>query len=277
VAVFADAPGVAGMLLAIAMLTKPQPIFVAPVIVATLGARRGPFMRLLARFTGGGLLTAGVVVAPVVARGAWSNLVQALGRLATHDMLSGQAANIWWLFTYALRVKDVWGEWGPTLAITQRLRILAISRAVALGYPNARAVGLVLVGAAIAAAVWRARRASSLAAAAALTGWTAWAYAVLAAQVHENHIVLAVPLVSLAAGLDARFRPMGWTVSIIAAVNLYLFGGFGLTWPPVDRLATVIDASVLLAVVNVAAFLWFALNKGTGVFSAGPPTDTPSA
>jgi len=89
-------------------------------------------------------------------------------------------------------------------------------------------------------------------------GLTAWAYALLAAQVHENHLYLAVPFLAVAAGLDRRYASLCWTVSIIATLNLYLFEGLGLGWPPlVDRSATVVDASVLLAGVNVVAFVWF--------------------
>lgn len=276
-AMFANAPGLAGVLLSAAILTKPHPIFVAPVIAAALLTRpAASWRRGAARFLVGSGLTSLAIVGPVIVRGAWPNLVQAVGRLATHDMVSAQAANVWWLFTYVLRVLDVWTEWGPGPAIAQRLRILAISRVIALGYPNPRVVGLILVGLAILLAMWRMRRARSVAEGAALVGWTAWAYAMLAAQVHENHLYLAVPFLAVAAGLDRRYSSLCWTVSIIATLNLYLFEGLGLGWPPlVDRSATVIDASVLLAGVNVAAFVWFTLARRTGPFSS--PPDTPSA
>jgi hypothetical protein len=221
--------------------------------------------RALARFATAGTVTAAVILVPIVIRGAWWNMLTGVRRLAMYDMVSAQAANVWWLVTYVLRVSDVWRKWGPALALTQRLRILGITRVVALGYPNPRIVGFGLVGAAIVAAGWRISRAPSLAVAAALVGWTTWAYAVFAAQAHENHLLLAVSLFSLAAGLDRRFRPMCWTVSIVAAINLYLFGGFGLSYPPIDRLTTVIDASVLLAVVNVGTFFWFTLNRKNGL------------
>jgi hypothetical protein len=280
IAVFADAPGLAGGLIAAAILTKPQAIFVAPIIAAALFARRTPpIERSLARFASVGAVTAAVILAPVVIRGAWWNMWAAVRRLAMYDMVSAQAANVWWLFTYVLRVMDVWREWGLANAIMQRLRILALTRVIALGYPNPRLVALILVSSAIIAAGWRVWRVPSLAVAAALTGWTAWASALFAAQAHENHFFLAVSLFSLAAGLDRRFRAVCWTVSLIAAINVYLFGGFGLTYPPIDRSVTFIDASVLLAVVNVGAFFWFTLNKGTGLFSTCDPpnADTPFA
>lgn len=270
VAVFADAPGVAGALLAAAILTKPQPLVAGPVIAAALVARRAiPRVRALATFALSGTLTGAVILAPLVIRGAFWNMWTAVRRLAMYDMVSAQAANAWWLVTYVLRVMDVWREWGPTLAIGQRLRILAITRVMALGYPNPRVIGAILVGLAVLMAAWKIRRAPSLAVAAALTGWSAWAYQIFAAQAHENHLFLAASFLCLAGGLDRRFRAACWTASAITFVNLYLFGGFGLTYPPIDRSLTFADASVLLAAVNLGVFSWFTLSRKTGLVLVG--------
>jgi hypothetical protein len=257
VAIFVDAPGAAGALLAASILTKPQPVFLMPVIAAALLLRhaRG-LVRATVAFATGGIATAAVILAPVVARGAFWNMYTGVRRLAMYDMLSAQQANAWWLFTYYLRVVDVWHEWGGWNAIEMRLRIINISRVEALGYPNPRLVGFTLVGLVIALAAWRMRRVPSLAAAAAVTGWAAWGYAVFATQAHENHLFLAVPFFALAAGFDRRYVPVFGLVSAITFINLYLFGGFGLTVAPIDRLATGIDASVLLALVSVGGFVW---------------------
>ena len=251
----AGAGWLAGTLAAVAVFTKPQAIFVWPVIgVILISRHRG--WRPAVEAVCGASLTSAVALLPYVARGSWANIVQALGRLATHDMLSANAANVWWIFTWILRVIDVAAEWGWWRALSQEVRILAISRAIALGYPNARIVGTVLVAIACGWAAWRARRAS-LAKAAALTGWSAYAYALLAAQVHENHLYLAVPFFAVAAGIDRRYRAMLWWVSAIFTLNLLLFYGFGRGLPsPVDRHWTGIDASVLLAFVSVGVFVW---------------------
>jgi hypothetical protein len=262
VAAFVGAPWVAGILLAVSILTKPNPVYVAPVIAAvvlrgiTTGAASSA-IRALVRFAAGGVAASVAIVAPVVLRGGWTNLVQALGRLVATDVLSGQAANFWWLFTYVVRVMDVWAEWGPRAAILMRVRILAVTRAVALGYPNPYVVGFVLVGTCVALATWRTWKSRSLAIAAAAAGWAGWAYSLFATLVHENHMYMAIPFLCIAAGLDRRFRAMCWTASIVSAINMYLFGGFGLDVPPIDRSITWLDASVVLAVVNLAAFLWF--------------------
>jgi hypothetical protein len=251
----AGAGWVAGVFAAIAVFTKPQVIFLCPVIGAILlPGRRGWRPALEAALSSS--LVSAIVLLPYVARGAWANIVQALGRLATHDMLSANATNFWWIVTWMLRVLDVSGEWGWWRAISQEVRILAITRATALGYPNARVVGMVLVTAACGWAAWRARRAS-FAGAMALAGWSAYAYALFAAQVHENHLYLAVPFFTVAAGLDRRYRAVLWWVSGIFALNLLLFYGLGRGLPnPLERGWTGIDASVLLAFVSLGVFGW---------------------
>jgi hypothetical protein len=254
----AGRPWLTGVLAAITLLTKAQAIFVLPVIAAALiwrpSGSRGRTVGSAALAFG---VTSGLVLLPFIVRGAWANLLQALGRLGTHDMLSAQAANVWWIFTWVLRVRDVLGEWGWWRALTQELRILAISRAVDLGYPNARLVGVAIVGPAIGWAVWRVRRDPSLASSALFAGWCAYAYALFAAQVHENHMHLAVPFLAVGAGLEASYRRIFWTVSAIVALNMYLFYGLGQGWPPViARSWTLVDMTVVLSLVNVAVFAW---------------------
>jgi len=244
-----------GLLVAVAVLTKAQAIFTVPAIAMIL-YRRTMRIGALAVGAAAGVVTSGIVILPFVVRGAWTNLVQALGRLATHDMLSAQAANVWWIFTWVLRVLDVGREWGWWRAISQEVRILAISRADALGYPDARIVGLGLTALAIGWACWQLRRDVTIGRAAAVAGWCVYAYAMLAAQAHENHWYAAVPLFALAAGADRRYRSVFWAISAIAALNLYLFYGWGDGSPPiVSRAWTGVDMTVLLSVVNVGVFV----------------------
>jgi hypothetical protein len=82
--------------------------------------------RLAAAALAGGI-TGGLLVAPYVARGAWSNLTLALGRLAAQDMISGQAANVWWIFTWVVRLLDRVPDLGLRAALSQEIRVLAIS------------------------------------------------------------------------------------------------------------------------------------------------------
>ena len=77
------------------MLTKLQAIFVAPVVGLALldvrESRRGlRVLTPLVRAGGAAVLTAGLVLAPMVAAGAWANFRQAMASFSRHDMLSGQ-------------------------------------------------------------------------------------------------------------------------------------------------------------------------------------------
>lgn len=272
-AVFTARAWLAGPLLALAVLTKAQALFAAPVIVAALiwrtGADRVP---VLARAAAGAALVAIVGLLPFVARGALPNIAQAVGRLATHDMMSGNAANLWWIATWILRVLDVAGEWGWWPALTQQVRILGITRAIALGYPNPRAIGLILVALSAAWVMWRMRKVRTLADGAVLAGWLAFAYAQLAAQVHENHLYLALPFLALAGGLDRRYRIMFWWVSGVFAANLLLFEGLGRGMPAwLDRRWTGIDTTVLLAAISVGLFAWMTARLWSGTPSPSTP------
>jgi hypothetical protein len=94
---------------------------------------------------------------------------------------------------------------------------------------------------------------------AALGGFTTHAYATLSAQVHENHLYAAVPLLALAAAGRRAFRPVLVAVSAIFALNLNLFYGFGEgVGYALPRRITVIDATVVVAILNCVAFVWHA-------------------
>jgi hypothetical protein len=273
----------AGALIAVAILTKAQAIFAAPAVFVALiwlrwspgpsgpgnqqpplglkaqgstGTTTGGRVLQVVRFAAGGLAVTAAAVLPIALRGAWANMVQALGRLGMHDMVSGQALNVWWIVTWIARSIDSL-DMGWRRAFTEPVRILAISRFVEVGYPNPRPIGVVLVAAAILWACWRMRRATSRAAWTFTGGWCAYAYAMLGAQVHENHFYLAVPLLIAAAAVDARLRAVSIAISLMVAFNLYVFYGFGTSWSPaIDRAWTGVDVTVIAAAINVALFAW---------------------
>jgi hypothetical protein len=111
----------------------------------------------------------------------------------------------------------------------------------------------------IAWAIWIARGVRSLGLAAAVAAFCVHAYVVLAPQVHENHLIAAVPLLAIAASLDRRFRPMLRAVSAVLTMNLYLFYGVTGEGPaPIARTLTGIDTTILLAVANCTLLAWFA-------------------
>ncbi len=251
------APEWAGASLAIAMLTKPQALLVAPILA--LGAWRTGGTRALAAAAAGGLITAGVILLPYALVGALPNVWLAFGSFyARRDILSGYAANIWWIVNYALRA---WyqipqlGWIGAFLAPVRR--ILAVSTFQERGFPNPRPLATSLVLLTSAWSLWRIRRSSDLAVHALGAAFIVHAFFVLSVGVHEHHMMLAVPLLALAAALRPSIRPLFWTVSLIVTLNMNLFYGIGLGlgWS-VPRGLLLVDLSVVLSVANIAALVW---------------------
>ena len=258
-------PFASGALVAAATLTKPQGVVLIPAAMLALlaaGSSRA-ILRECVAFASGGVLVTAAVVGPIVAVGGLPNLVLAMSRLAHHDMLSGNATNLWWIIGYVLRVIYAVGDMGTWGAITMRTRILAISRVLELGYPNPRVIGTALTIAAAMWALWTARRVRGWVLLSAVGAFLMHAYATLASQVHENHLYAAVPLLVLVAAQKPRYRPILWAVSAIFFLNLNLFYGISeyayRGQYVIPRNITVIDLSVLVSVANCAVLAWHAV------------------
>ena len=250
-------PTLAGAAFAIALLTKPQAILLAP-ILALAAWRLGSYRGVGLAAAGGAVATA-LVVLPFALVGALPNMWLAFGSFyARRDILSGNAANLWWIVTYVLRA---WyqiprmGVLGAYLAPVRR--ILAISTLEEIGLPNPRPFGTVLVLGASAWGLWRMRDARDLARHALGAAFVVHAFFVLGVGIHEHHMMLAVPLLALAAALRPGLRPLFYVVSAIVALNMNLFYGlgYGFGWR-IPRGLLVIDLSVLLSAANVAALMW---------------------
>ena len=177
----------------------------------------------------GGAATTALVVLPFALAGALPNMWLAFGSFyARRDILSGNAANLWWIVTYVLRA---WyqiprmGALGAFLAPVRR--ILAISTVEEIGLPNPRPFGTVLVLGASAWGLWRIRHARDLALHALGAAFVVHAFFVLGVGVHEHHMMLAVPLLALAAALRPWLRPLFYVVSAIVALNMNVFYGLG--------------------------------------------------
>ena len=239
----------AGAALALTALTKLQIALILPV-VGLLILHRAPRDRWwrapLAVAAGAAAVTA-IVLAPFIRIGALPNLIQGAGRAFHHDMLSAEAVNVWWIFTWILR-----RSW------TDSVRILGISRAVALGYPNPRLIGTAIAGSVMLWACWRARRAP-LPVALAAGAFAIHAYTLFSVQVHENHFYLALPLIAAAGAVLPQMRAPYALASAICFLNLLLFQGFGHDFATPPRTFTIVDATVLLSFVNIGAFAWHAI------------------
>ena len=284
-------PLLAGVLIAASVLTKAQGIFVAPAVALAIWATGAPDRRIarLSAAAAGGIATAAVIIAPVVVAGGWPNMVQALGRLATHDMLSANAPNLWWLIGYLLRAWYSMHDLGVWAALTAPAKILGIQRVIEIGYPDPRTIGIALTLAATAWALWTAGKSASQSAVrnpqsaldvwllAGLAGFLVQAYATLSAQVHENHLFAAVPLLVLASAGRRAFLPIAAGVSAIVALNLNLFYGFGDgIGYALPRAITVVDLTVILALVNCFLLSWHARVLTSACSTAAAPRPAPA-
>lgn len=279
---------VAGALIAAAILTKAQAVFVLPAVALPLvightsdvHPRRIWCASDVPRMVLGGATVVVAVTLPVVAAGGLPNMIQALSRLATHDMLSADACNLWWIVGYVVRAKASMHDLGAWTALTMPTRILGISRLIELGYPNPRIVGLAMTATASGWALWTARRARDLSLVAALAAFLVHAYSTLAAQVHENHLYAAVPLLVLASTGARALRGIAVGVSAVVALNLNLFYGFGNgVGYALPRGLTIVDATVVLAVMN-CALLWAharALRRACSRADASRPGPAPAS
>jgi hypothetical protein len=253
-----------GVLLALAVLTKPQAIFIAPVVALALLAGPGPgrtfrTLKAMALGSGGAALSAAFVLGPVVSAGAWANFRQAMLSFGRHDMLSGQAANLWWIVTYVMRAIYAVPDLGVAGAIFSPVRRpLGISTIVGLGYPNPRLAASLAVVVAAAWGLWAGRKVRDFPRLALLGAWVCYSYFMLAVQVHENHFFMILPLLALTAAVVPEWRRLFWILSVIFALNLYLFYGLGeRVGFGVSRRITGLDATVWLSIANVAAFIGF--------------------
>ncbi len=264
VAANAEYAWLSGVLLSIGVLTKPQGIFVAPaILVALLRTRRGARERL-ATFFAGTTTAAAIIVLPFLGAGTLRAMMRGLTSLVTDGTLSAQAANVWWLLAYGIRVTRRFAIVGAPAFFVQS-RILQLSDVLTVHSPVAFASGARIVAAGgwscvallVAWAAWRARAHNDFTTTVALAAFTVHAYFMFAVQVHENHMIFALPLLALIVGDRASYRRLFVVLSAIVLLNLYLFYGFdGQSGASAPRAAALVDATVLLAAANLAAFVW---------------------
>ena len=107
--------------------------------------------------------------------------------------------------TWIIRASHATRDLGAWAAWTRPVRILGIRRVVELGYLNPRPFAAAMLIIVAAWAICRARRGDVVLVLAA-GALAVHAYFVLAVQVHENHLYLAVPLLA-----GFRGRPRGDT------------------------------------------------------------------
>ena len=252
-------PWVAGALWTAAVMTKPQGVLIAPAVALALwnaGDGAVAVKRLTAALAASGIAAA-LLVAPLVATGSVYFMMRSVAVLAGHDMLSALACNLWWVVSYLFEAAAVRGQ-GWRVALFAHPTILTHAYAIERGFPHPRIIGALLLAAAVCWSLKTAVRARDLGLHAALAAFLVDAYFTLSVQVHENHFVLVLPMLVLAAALRPVFAPVLAALSVSFALNLYLMFGSSGDGPPSAILSTGIDATLLLALVNCALCGWLA-------------------
>jgi hypothetical protein len=244
------------LFLALSCLTKPQGVFIVPVLAAAFWAEGG--WRLLYRCSARFLFFFLVPLLPYIVSGRLLAPVAAILRGAIYPALSAQTANIWWLIGPAVQAAED-RSMAPWLGIIDMVPQSEF-RALAGYDPIWLSLTALLVFTAINLR-WLVtqlrhgeRRAIFWAAALQVYGYT-----MLALFVHENHLfaflVYSAPLLAVPVGL---YRRAYWGLSVIYALNLYLFDGFGQGIEAFHhwvRSLFVVDLTVLVSLANVGIFI----------------------
>lgn len=238
-----------GAALATAILTKPQALAIAPVVVM-LAAREGGFVR----FSGAGLLMTAVITAPFLVAGQIGRVVQQYLHITEFDpVLAANAHNFWWLVSGG-------HGWQPDAA--------------GFGPVSFRGVGLLLfAGATLLSAllVWRERRMVYLAA-----SYQSLAFYMLNTEIHENHSLAMFAPLAIAAALDRRVWWLYGAFAFTALANMALHDPALLTWagyPDIKEGAALAMPRWLNALAQIllfGAFTWKLIRH----LRLGEPNDT---
>ena len=253
-------PWLSGALFAAAVTTKPQALFVGPVVALALwNAGGGAGLARVRAGVAAAAIAAAVIAAPVVAAGKTYYMLRSVAVLAGHDMLSALAFNLWWIVGYLFTAAAARAG-GVGAALLTPPEIVTHGYVMARGFPNPRLIALPLLAVAVVWALTAARDARDLGLHAALGAFIVVSYVTLSVQVHENHFFLALPLLAIAASLRPAFKPVFAALSLSFALNLYVLFGLRGNGAPASVLTfTGIDLSVPLAAINCALFGWFAV------------------
>jgi len=254
------APLAAGIFGGLAAGLSPAGALVLPalaVAVRSLGRRLG-----VTRAASGAVLGAAIALSPLALGGRLGHAVTAMREFYLRgDLLSVYALNLWWILSWANGVRHLLPHAKPLAALRLMTEPVAIPKSLTIAGRKIPLPHPPLLAAA-AAAIWCLRacwntlgsiRLSLHAALAALTVHIAY---VLLIGMRPSQ-VLEVPLLALAGALEPALRPLFCIVTVIVALNVTLFDGVGggTRWA-IPRGITFIDASVIVAAVNVIALFW---------------------
>jgi len=244
------------LFLALSCLTKPQGIFLVPVLAAAVWAEGG--WRALGRFASRGTLFFLLPLLPFILAGRLLAPAAAILRGSIFPALSAQTANVWWLvgpFVRALASHD-WSALRGELGMVPQGEFAALA-----GFSPAWLSLPALTVFTVANLYFMIRqiRAGNPFALFWAGALQVYGYTMLALFVHENHFyaffVYAAPLLAL--GPPRGFRRLYWTLSAVYGLNLFLFDGLGYGLPGGAhwlRTAPGFDLSILVSIINVLVF-----------------------
>ncbi|WP_206879967.1 glycosyltransferase 87 family protein [Alicyclobacillus mali (ex Roth et al. 2021)] len=197
-------PLVAGVAFGLGLAAKFETIVVLPVLLTAAWAQP-PRLRRLGQLACGALMSLALVALPLWGGGLWPMIRSAyIATTGEYPYLSMNAMNIWFDFFDA----------SP----------YASDRAPAILGLTYKEVGLSLLAAACLAALAylvRSRRSLSIRATSA-AAFVGFSFFMLATEMHERYVVLAVPLVSWLAALDRRWRAVATALAFSAFWNLWV-------------------------------------------------------
>jgi hypothetical protein len=104
-------------------------------------------------------------------------------------------------------------------------------------------------------AFWQVRGHRDVALIAAMGAFVFHVYFVFAVNVHENHLVYAIPLVGLTALTETRYWRLYVGLSVFVLMNLLVFYGLGRDFTAMDRIRWFWPLTLLGSVAGIA-LLW---------------------
>jgi Gpi18-like mannosyltransferase len=187
--------------LALAALTKPQAAVLAPLVAVVVLRRDG--WRAFLRGAAGAIAVFAVLSLPFVLNGKLPELFRTLLRpVGVSPYVSLNAYNFWWLVTGG-------NGWG-------------LDTEALLGPVTYRAVGLLLLAAAVGTALVRVWRDTSSRTVLTAALWTTFSFFLLPTEMTERYVLVSIPLALLLAPASRAHRAFFVALAVTASINIYL-------------------------------------------------------
>jgi hypothetical protein len=258
------------VLYVLAVLTKPQPVYALPLFAMASAARRSWYR--LAGYVAAAAATVLTVLLPFFVSSTIINLLANNWRVFKQGFLSANNPNIWWLASYGYEARAAaLGGASASDAAQTHVEILQMPDLIAQGLPDPRpwSIALFAVFTLVVCVAWWIRAGTTANSRAGLSPLLAEGSALqifggtmLLTQAHENHAYGAAALLGAAWWLqkkstgtpDYALLGLYGAMSVSIFLTLLTFYGLGedIGTSVIERSATGIDLSVLLAAANVA-------------------------